>query len=295
MQVTPTIQSLSASLDHWQFLYVLAITIALLSTFAIVVFAFHIQERRIGLKISNYVYVVASLLAVVATIVIVYKTKSLDAEKDRELQRANNAAQIEIGNAKAEASEAEAKAEGARQKAEEARLKAETTSKENASLRIDLAKHETQEHEAEAKLATQGQQLTQFTQGLAQQQNGMAQQMQTTASLNDAQVEMIATRLRPLTGKTVHIRVMMDARSSRLGSQFNRAFNEAGIRVEEHTTMVGPDYHGIIVLVKNQKPPFPPLAQVLLDAILSSGIMPHFSYDPSITDENTIFLCIGPE
>ena len=79
----PTLQTLGQSVNHWQVLYILSITIALLSTFAIVVFAFHIQQHKFGLKVSNYIYVCASLLAVISTIVIVNKTHSLDAEKDR--------------------------------------------------------------------------------------------------------------------------------------------------------------------------------------------------------------------
>lgn len=131
MPTTPIIESLSHALDHWQFLYILAITVALLSTFAIVVFAFHIQEHKTGLKISNYIYVFASVLAVVSTIVIVVKTKSLDAEKDR-------VAGIEIQNAKTSAATATATAETARGKAEEARRKAEEARK-NAELAREKA------------------------------------------------------------------------------------------------------------------------------------------------------------
>lgn len=103
MKTTPIIESLSRSLDHWQFLYVLAITVALLSTFAIVVFAFHIEKHRTGLRVSNYIYVFASVIAVVATIVIVSKTRSLDAEKDR-------SAAIEISHAQANAADSLEKA-----------------------------------------------------------------------------------------------------------------------------------------------------------------------------------------
>jgi uncharacterized membrane protein len=133
MQTTPIIESLSHSLDHWQFLYILAIVVALLSTFAIVIFAFHIEQHRAGLKISNYVYVVASVLAVVSTIVIVVKTKSLDAEKDR-------VANVEIGKAKAAASEADAKAEGARLKAEQVTASAEEARKNSLLAEAEAQK-----------------------------------------------------------------------------------------------------------------------------------------------------------
>jgi hypothetical protein len=125
MGTSPLIESISRSLDHWQFLYILAITIALLSTFAIVIFAFHIQEHRTGLKVSNYFYVVASLLAVVATIVIVVKSKSLDAEKDR-------VAKIQIDSADAKAAEAGASAANAQALAVQ-------TANENLKLQTSLA------------------------------------------------------------------------------------------------------------------------------------------------------------
>ena len=55
-----SVQTLGQSLDHWQALYIIAIAVAFASTAAIVTFAFHIQEHRHGLKISNYIYVIAS-------------------------------------------------------------------------------------------------------------------------------------------------------------------------------------------------------------------------------------------
>ena len=155
MPTTPIIESLGRSLDHWQFLYILAITVALLSTFAIVIFAFHIEQHKAGLKTSNYIYVVASLLAVVASIVIVVKTKSLDSEKDR-------VAGVEITRAKAEAFEADAKAEtakgnaeGARQKAEEARENAEiaTQKAEAIHAKAEEARQNSLRAEAEAREA----------------------------------------------------------------------------------------------------------------------------------------------
>jgi len=107
--MTP-VQTLGQSLDHWQALYIAAIAVAFASTAAIVTFAFHIQEHKHGLKISNYIYVVSSLLAVVSTIVIVNKTKSIDAEKDRQVKLSIEAADIKIASANAKAEEATAQA-----------------------------------------------------------------------------------------------------------------------------------------------------------------------------------------
>jgi hypothetical protein len=44
IRMTPTLQTLGQSLDRWQALYIVSITLALLATFAIVFFAFHKQH-----------------------------------------------------------------------------------------------------------------------------------------------------------------------------------------------------------------------------------------------------------
>lgn len=121
-----TLQTLGQSLGHWQAVYIVSIVAAVLSTFAIVVFAFHIKEHKFGLKVSNYVYVVFSLLAVLATIVILNKSHSLDTEKDRIAGLKITQAQIDAAQAKEKAETARGNAEEARSKAETARQKAET-------------------------------------------------------------------------------------------------------------------------------------------------------------------------
>jgi hypothetical protein len=146
MQTTPIIERLSTSLDHWQFLYILAITVALLSTFAIVIFAFHIEQHRLGLKISNYVYVLASVLAVLSTIVIVTKTKSLDAEKDR-------VAGVQISQAGADASQANEKAREAQRDADEAKKATAQIERGNLSLQSQLKKDERQLTSVNARTA----------------------------------------------------------------------------------------------------------------------------------------------
>jgi hypothetical protein len=277
-----TLQTLSQSLGHWQAVYIVSIVVALLSTFAIVIFAFHIQEHKFALKVSNYLYVIASLLAVVATIIIVNKTRSIDAEKDREIKIATNAANLKIAQADTDAA-------NANQKAEEAK-------KANLQLQIELDKHEEKEKKTEAQLAAQNQQTAQFVQGVAQQQQGMAQQMQVTPSLNDTQVDFIGNQLRIYSGQNIQIHVLSDPRSARLGNQFGAAFQKAGITVNGSGTFFGPDYHGVMVIVRNATPgPHPALADVLINVIRAVGIMPHPAADPNGPKENEVWLCIGPE
>jgi hypothetical protein len=82
------VQSLSQSVNHWQFIYIASATLALLATFAIVAFAFHWEQHKTALRFSNYIYVLFSLIAVIATMVIVVKTNSLDTDKDLQVAQA---------------------------------------------------------------------------------------------------------------------------------------------------------------------------------------------------------------
>ena len=294
--MNPTLQTLGQSLGHWQAIYIVSIVVALASTFAIVLFAFHIQEHKFGLKVSNYIYVIASLLAVLATIVILNKTRSVDAEKDRQVRVATDAADLKIAQAKNDAAKALSDAATANQKAQEAQLKAEETSHADTSLKVELNKHEGQEKEVQNKLAAQEQQTAQFAQGVAQQQQGMAQQIQATPSLGPAQIDQIATLMKPFAGQSILIHVMMDAHSTRLADEFAQAFKMAGIEAAGPNIDVGRNYEGVMVIVKNPTPqPHPPIADALLNAIRSVGIVPKFVYAPDIPSANDVWLCIGPE
>ena len=292
--MNPTLQTLGQSVDHWQAIYIVSIVVALLSTFAIVVFAFHVQQHKFGLKVSNYVYVVASILAVIATIVIVNRTHSLDAEKDRLVKVATDAADLKIAQANKDAASALSDAATANQKAGEATLKAESTNQANLRLKIELTQHEAQEKGVEAKLAAQNQQTAQFAAGVAQQQQGMAQQMQTTPSLGELQVQQIADQLKLFAGHKVELHMMLDARCQRLGAELETALQRAGITVSASND-VGPIYQGIRVGVKNASPaPHPVFAESLVNAIRSVGIQTGGIAVPSLEDE-AVGIYIGPE
>lgn len=170
------------------------------------------------------------------------------------------------------------------------------TNLENTKLRIQLATHETNEKKIDAELMAKNQQLATFTQGLAAQQQGMAQQMQIPPSLGEAQIKMIAESLKPFAGQAISIHMMGgDVRSQRLGDQFRQALTAAGIRIYGYSNDFGPNYVGVMILVKNPTPqPHPALADALRDAIQLVGIQPHTIADPSLK-EGEVMLCIGPE
>jgi hypothetical protein len=277
------VQTLGQSLDHWQALYIIAIAVAFASTAAIVTFAFHIQEHRHGLKISNYIYVIASLLAVISTIVIVNKTKSLDAEKDRQSKAISDAAALQTQQAKTGADTANAAAKVADQKAQEARDEADATEKENAQLRIELAK------------------LGVKTEGLETQQTGFAKQMIAAPTITEAQVKIIADRLKPFAGAKIMLCRTTDVPTARMQTKFVKALNAAGISYKEDDGMLDLANHlsGISVHFKNpdQRRPF---ADAIVAAFQSVGIPARIDPAQSVAwfntfDDKTIYVGLGPE
>jgi len=162
--------------------------VALLSTFAIVVFAFHIQKHKFGLKVSNYVYVAASLLAVLATIVILNKTRSIDAEKDRQLKLASDAAQVQIAQANKDAAHALLDAATANEKADEAEAESAKAGKDIASERQRTAESEQHVKELQSQLADR--------------------------SLTDDQVKLISGKLEHFTGQQYTVTAYWESKES---------------------------------------------------------------------------------
>jgi hypothetical protein len=288
-----TLQTLGQSLGHWQAVYIVSIVVALLSTFAIVVFAFHIQEHKFGLKVSNYLYVVASLLAVVATIIIVNKTRSIDAEKDREVKIVTDAANLKIAQAGSDAAKALSDAATANQKAQEAKLKAQETERSNTSLKVELNKHEGQEKENEIKLAAQNQQTAQFTQALQFQQQTMAQQIHVSPELNNAQIDAIAAELKPFAGQEVIIHRTSDTVVGRLASSIANAFLRAGIKFPHYSDDIDQLYQGITVVVHADQG-HPPLADALVNALMRQGIPVNKGAIDSVP-MGAVALYLGPQ
>ena len=245
------------------------------------------RSIRWGLT-TEIVVIIAAFICLCGTIGAITFGNIVSHLKDVDLATYKATADTKIAQANKDADKALSDAATANKKAED-------TKQANLQLQIELSKHEWKEKQAEAKLAAQNQQTAQFAQGVAQQQQGMAQQMQAAPSLSDAQVDVIAKLLTPFAGRTVSVHTMMDARSQRLAGRFQQAFSKAGIKFDGSSTDMGPNYVGIMILVKNPTPnPHPPIADVLHYAIQSVGIQPHGAADASLK-EDEVRLCIGPE
>jgi hypothetical protein len=262
--------------------------IGALSTFWIIIFTFHSKESKFGIRASNYIYLGAAWLAVISTVVIIAKTRSIDAEKDKQIGLFQSEAAIQIQQLKTVAAQAI-------QKAEEAKGKVEDTAKENSLLRIKVAKDEIETKKATTELSIQAQKSDQFVQTLAEQQHNMETQIKPVPSLSDQQIKTMAAELKPFAGQSVTISMMLDVHCARLGDQFHKVLDQAGIKVSGYGTVVGPLYQGISVVVRNPSPnPHPPLADALLKAMASAGINAKGVAERTIhADEVGIY--IGPE
>lgn len=178
-------------------------------------------------------------------------------------------------------------------KSETATLQAEETSKENSLLRIDVAKEEAAAKKMIAELAAQ---TKQFGQGQPQPRPGEEQAIQAEPTLGNSQINALAESLKPFAGQTIAIHMIMDVRCQSLGSEFRKAFAIAGIRISNYiTTLGGPNYRGVLVVVKNPPPSaHPVLADALFNAVASVGLQPHRASDPALSEEG-VGVYIAPE
>ena len=145
-----------------------------------------------------------------------------------------------------------------------------------------------------AELAIKTERTSQFVEGLALQQQGMARQIQGVPSLGDAQVNIITERLRPFAGQHITIHSTMDTSVIRLGSQFKRAFELAQLKVITFSEDMGAQYQGVVVAVKKSQGSVPQMGETLLGVIQSLGIKASGAINPTVGDAD-VALYLGPE
>lgn len=252
------------------------------------------REVRWGLA-TEIIVIVAAFICLCGTIGAISFGNIVSHLKDIDLASYKKSADLQIAQANESARKAEQDAGISNQKAEEARLKADTVEQENGRLRIDVAKGQAESRKAEKELATQQQTTNQFVQGLAQQQQTMGQQMQAVPSLSDLQINAIAEFLKPFSGKPVFLNMMVDAHCQRLGAQIHQALERAGLKIVNYTTIVGPIYNGIQIMVRNPTPQaHPPLADALWRAFGSVGLRANGVFDKAIP-EDQVGIGLGPQ
>jgi hypothetical protein len=290
------------SASHWlNWSNVLYVAGAALTVVAAMYVLYENRQIALGKSVKHYLLsefgvLAAALISLIGTIGAIHYSNTVSHLKDVELENYKTKATLQIAQANQAAADADATAKTADQKAQEARQKADNTETANSKLRIEVFKHEEEAKQANTALAAQTEKVNQFAQGVAQQQQGMARQMQTTPSLAEPQVQFLANQLKPFAGQTISIHVMMDARSQRLAGQIERAFQLAGIKMGANSTDVGADFKGVIIGVHDASPaPHPALADALLNAFHSIGIAATGGAVGNMVEGGQVVILIGPE
>jgi hypothetical protein len=169
------------------------------------------------------------------------------------------------------------------------------TQQENAHEEIAKAQAAAAEANLKAaELTAKTEKTNQFVAGLAEQQQGMAKQIQGVPTLGDQQIAIIADRLKPFAGQQITIRATTDTTVLRLGGAFKKAFLLAGLNVIAYDVDMGAQYQGVTVVVKFPTH-HPPLADALLNAIRDVGIHANgaSTLEPISNADVTIYL--GPQ
>lgn len=277
----------------------LYVTGAVLTVFSSMLVFYEKRQIEAGKRVRGFiatefaVFFVA-ILSFVGTIGAIHFGKTVSRIKDADLAQYEVTAQVQIAEANTTAEIASRQAGIANQKAGEANQKAQNTAKANAKLRIEVARQEVAAQKSATELAAQTEKVNRFAQGVAQQQQGMAQQMQTFPSLGQAQIADVARQLRPYGGQKVSIHMMMDAHAQRLAVELQQAFKDAGIEVTSSSVDVGPVYQGVMIGVKAASPaPHPHLADSLINSLRSVGVLAVGRAFPTMK-EDEVAIYIGP-
>ena len=232
------------------------------------------------------VYVIASLLAVLSTIVIVNKAKSLDAEKDRLLKIAMGDADVKIAQAKADAAIAN-------QKAQEANDEAVNAENENLKLRGQVSSDASTARTAEAALAKANKETSDFAHALQQQQGAMAEQAKVSPVLTDYQIQALANTLSQYAGQDVALHTTAETVVRRLAAGIKMALSKAGITTKLYSADMSALYQGVSVAV-HAPDDVPPIANALILGLRQAGINAHPVSVPSLVPAGQVGIFLGP-
>jgi hypothetical protein len=145
---------------------------------------------------------------------------------------------------------------------------------QNTALKIELAGHEKNEKESEARLAEQNKETSDFAHALATQQARMAGQARLSPLLDQNQVEALAAFLKPFAGNSVDIHSTADTTVLRLERTIKAAFQIAGIKTPGTSVDIGALCQGVSVVVHSPTD-VPHFADALADGLHNAGIEVH--------------------
>jgi hypothetical protein len=227
------------------------------------------QKSKVSFA-SEASVIAAAIVSLAGTAGAIYFGDLVGHLKDLELAHYQTQTGIDIAKANTATGVANASAGAANQKAEEAKLKAEATARSNAELQIELIHEQSIARTAEAGLSKQNEKTEQYTHALQMQQENMAQQMHVSPILNQAQIENMATLLKPYAGQSVAIHTTLDTTVLRLSATIQMALTGSDIKCSPEMD-AGALYQGVSVVVHSPQT-VPPLADALAGSLMSAGI-----------------------
>ncbi|HUZ47640.1 MAG TPA: hypothetical protein VMW54_13465 [Terriglobia bacterium] len=267
-----TIQYLGSQLQQWQALYVVSIMVALLSTFSILVFTFHIKREPFA-KWSNYIYVIASVLAVLSTIVIISKTRSLDAAKDRQTS-------LQISDANKKIATINSSAQIARTEAEDAKRSQEKLKLENLKLELKLRGIQHSYVSLSSEFSASSQKINRL------EQEGKLRR------ISAPQQTKIIALLRAFSGQKVVVRLYAQGYEAQaFANEVVSTLAKAGLK-PELATVLGAFGEGFGVVVHDRKS-VPPLAIAIIKAFRSAAVPIGGEIVPQEANPGTFFIAIG--
>lgn len=243
--------------------------------------------RHVKLYLASEIAVsISAFLSLAGSIGAIHYGNVVSHLKDLELEAYKTSASQQIALAQRQGSDANKAAGFANQNAAQANL-------ENTQLRLQLAKHETSEKKAEADLAAQNKQTSDFAHALAQQQATMAEQAHVSPVLTPFQIDALAKMLAPFAGQDVSIHTTSDTTVLRLERTIQIALDHAGVTHKQDSIDMGALFQGVSVAVHSPTD-VPPIANALVTGLRSSGIDVHPVSTPDQVPGGKVAIFMGP-
>ncbi len=230
-----SLQALGQSLEHWQALYIISLVIGVLATIFIILFSFHVERQRNALRWSNYIYLLAAWLAVVSSIVIIKKTRAIDADKDREVNS-------RIATATAEAAKSNARAQTASEQIVTCMTEQSKLSNDRLKLQVRLREIEV----SEARLSAAAKQ--------SEAEMVVLQESTKPRRLSPQQQNQIANLLRKYSGQKIEIRMhSQDVEAIDFANSIAEILQKAGLVVHVNN-VIGAAGRGLWVICHDPEP-----------------------------------------
>jgi hypothetical protein len=232
------------------------------------------------LAISNVVYIIAAVVAVLATFGVVYFGNRYTRLKETELDAYKSEADARIAEANKNSADANAVAAAARADAETAR--AEQEKLKNESLRLELRLREME----------QGQSKLVQTNVEAQAKIARLEEAEKPRVISDTQSTQVVNLLKPFAGESVEVRLYaQETEAAVFSNQVGDALAKAGLKVTR-LNMIGGTATGFGVAVHDVQSA-PKLATAIILSFRSAGLQIVGIAEPDQVSQGKFFVFIG--